>query len=513
VSLSGFGLRVSVDKGHLILADGVGNKRREGRFSRAMGGIRRLIVRGNAGFITFDALHWLFDIGAAFIQIGYDGEVIAATGPQGLNDARLRRAQALAPWNETGLTIMRDILRDKLRGQAGALERITDSAGAIATVRGAIVQLEYADSLEGMRSIEARAANAYWGAWENVPITFVRRDEKRVPDHWRTFGARMSPLSAKPRYAINPPNAILNYLYATLGAEAAIAAKAVGLDPGMGILHVDVQSRDSLAFDLMEPVRPQVDAFLLDLLKGQPLSAAMFFENNKGVCRVLPPLAHTLAETASAWRRAVAPVVEQVARVLHSAGRSFASPAGRPAIPATGARERRTSERKLPTRLTQVNKLSTLAAKRAQPERQAPSQRAVLPNACRTCGAILEGPKSRRYCDDCLPERRHEVAAAMGSRVPTYAERWRLRPEDAPDPERFKREILPLLQDVILRNVAQAIGGSLTQAAKVRRGALIPHPRHWQALADLCTNNTEPANPLRRGSGRKPVGRVQSTTG
>jgi hypothetical protein len=35
-----------------------------------------------------------------------------------------------------------------------------------------------------------------------------------------------------------------------------------GLDPGLGIAHADSQSRDSLACDLMEPVRPNVDAFM-----------------------------------------------------------------------------------------------------------------------------------------------------------------------------------------------------------------------------------------------------------
>lgn len=57
---------------------------------------------------------------------------------------------------------------------------------------------------------------------------------------------------------------MLNYLYALLESESRLAAAALGLDPGMGVLHVDVQARDSLACDLMEPVRPQVDAFVLD---------------------------------------------------------------------------------------------------------------------------------------------------------------------------------------------------------------------------------------------------------
>lgn len=63
--------------------------------------------RGHSGTVTLKALRWLHDIGAAFLQIGADGEAIVASGPSGLDDARLRRAQALAASNGVGLAIVR----------------------------------------------------------------------------------------------------------------------------------------------------------------------------------------------------------------------------------------------------------------------------------------------------------------------------------------------------------------------------------------------------------------------
>ena len=51
---------------------------------------------------------------------------------------------------------------------------------------------------------------------------------------------------------------MLNYLYAVLESEARLAAAALGLDPGIGVMHVDSPARDSLACDLMEPVRPKL---------------------------------------------------------------------------------------------------------------------------------------------------------------------------------------------------------------------------------------------------------------
>jgi hypothetical protein len=120
-----------------------------------------------------------------------------------------------------------------------------------------------------------------------------------VPEHWRTFQARRSPLSGSPRLAANPVNAVLNYLYAILEAEARLAAAALGLDPGLGFLHADAAHRDSLAADLMEPVRPQVDAFVLDWILREPIKREWFFEQRDGNCRLMAPFAARLSDVAA----------------------------------------------------------------------------------------------------------------------------------------------------------------------------------------------------------------------
>jgi CRISPR/Cas system-associated endonuclease Cas1 len=56
-----------------------------------------------------------------------------------------------------------------------------------------------------------------------------------------------------------------------LESESRLAAAALGLDPGLGVLHVDTPARDSLACDVMEPIRAQIDAYLLDWVTRQPL--------------------------------------------------------------------------------------------------------------------------------------------------------------------------------------------------------------------------------------------------
>ena len=67
--------------------------------------------------------------------------------------------------------------------------------------------------------------------------------------------------------------------------------------------------RASLALDVMEAVRPQVDAYLHDLIEGHVFRAGDFHETRTGVCRVNPPLTHHLAQTLNLWYDLVAPVV------------------------------------------------------------------------------------------------------------------------------------------------------------------------------------------------------------
>ena len=128
VVLWGYGIVVSVAKGHLLVRDGVGNERRVGRFSRVNHGIKRLIVIGNDGMISLAALRWLSDQDAAFVMLERDGSVLITTGPIAATDARLRRAQACAENSGVAVPIARELIGQKLTGQENvARKSLTDS--------------------------------------------------------------------------------------------------------------------------------------------------------------------------------------------------------------------------------------------------------------------------------------------------------------------------------------------------------------------------------------------------
>src|SRR6266496_3279429 len=341
VTLFGYGIQVRVDRGHLFLEDGIGANRHRYRLPRVGHGLTRLVVIGSDGMISLAALRWLADQDSAFVMLERDGSVLATTGPVRPSDARLRRAQSLASQSGTAVQIARELIDKKLFGQERVARHkllATETADTISRYRA---ELPRADSPEGIRLIESRAAGVYWAAWRTLPINFPKKDESRVPDHWRAFGARVSPLTGSPRLAANPPNAILNYLYTLLESESRLAAAALGLDPGIGMLHVDTPARDSLACDLMEPVRPQVDAYLLGWITREPLKREWFFEQRDGNCRLMGSFAALLSETAPTWGRVVAPFAEWVAQTLWS---SIRRPARRDQTLPTRLTHRRRSE-------------------------------------------------------------------------------------------------------------------------------------------------------------------------
>jgi CRISPR-associated endonuclease Cas1 len=490
---SGYGIKIQVRRGHLVVEDGLGRDRRSRTYARATHGISRVVVLGSDGFITLESVRWLHGLGIALIHLDRDGNILATSTPHG-GDARLRRLQAAALVSEAGLEVARTLLQAKLDGQANVLDALPAAAETRESFTAAYLRLGAASKLDELVWAERDAALAYWTAWGDIPVAFTGRDARAIPDHWHNFGLRGSLLTNSPRLAINPANAILNYLYAILEAETRLACLTLGLDPGLGIVHADYRARDSFALDLMEAARPAVDAHVLELLRTRRFARRDFAETARGVCRVNPPLSHELAETAPQWARAVAPAAEAVTELLASS---------------EGSRLKRVS-----TPLSGRNRSVRYEGNR----RTVPSQRKRSPRPTPTCKRC-DGPLPRRdrtYCDDCLPHYQREqyerafrgtgLAAIEDRKLtgidPTHgqeaaahrgetniarkrqAREWDEQHGKLVDLSAFQRDILPLLKGIPLSRLQRATGLSLRYVSLIRRGERTPHPRHWQALIE-----------------------------
>ena len=189
-----------------------------------------------------------------------------------------------------------------------------------------------------------------------------------------------------------------------------------------------------------------------------------------------------LSETALTWGRAVAPIAEWVAQALWNSSR-------RPAK----------KEENIPTRLTQRHRSEGRGNNfAARPSRVAPRKR-----ICEVCGA---GGVQNRYCRSCAVEvsrdNMAQVALIGHSKPKTSNVRARISktlsdhavanswwsPSSLPawlNEEFYVQKVQPQLRTVKVREIAQAMKVSQPYAAFIRSGRRRPHPRHWQALAEL----------------------------
>jgi CRISP-associated protein Cas1 len=116
------------------------------------------------------------------------------------------------------------------------------------TLRAASAKLNLAVNLASLRGIEGNAAVQYWrwfGAVVPAPFAFTQRARRPPPD---------------------PVNACLSLAYVMSQGATLAALHASGFDPALGFLHDIYPGRDSLLFDLIEPMRARADAFVLSLL-------------------------------------------------------------------------------------------------------------------------------------------------------------------------------------------------------------------------------------------------------
>ena len=444
-------------------------------------GLRRLVVIGNDGTISLAGLRWLGDQDVAFSMLDRQGSVLLTTGPVRPSDARLRRAQALAHQSGAAVKISRELIRHKLEAQEQIAQGSLLNPEAAEAISRACAAIPTAQTIDAIRLHESLGAHAYWGAWNNLPINFPRADLRWVPEHWRTFRNRVSPLTGSPRLAANPVNAMLNYLYALLESEARLAVAGLGLDPGLGVLHMDAPSRDSLACDVMEPVRPMVDAYILDWVSRETLKREWFFEQRDGSCRLMAPFVAQLSQTAPTWAHAVAPFAEMVARALWSTTHK-------------PIRQRRPA-----TRLTQLHRRE---AKNARP-----IFHTALPHPesfCKDCGVVISRGRSR--CATCANALNTTglIKAAREGRVAAQSDQAQVRradtqrahsaakaawkSSDLPDwlnEKSYIQEIQPRLKTITLSLLASKLSISIPYAVDVRSGRRVPHPRHWPTLAQL----------------------------
>ena len=119
-----------------------------------------------------------------------------------------------------------------------------------------------------LMGIEGGASKEYFAKWRGLwDKTWGFKERNRRP----------------PR---DPVNALLSLSYTLAGNQMGQLATSYGFDLSLGFLHVPFRARPSLALDLLEPVRPWVDQWLLEKVQNGWLSPKQFYSNSEVGCRL-----------------------------------------------------------------------------------------------------------------------------------------------------------------------------------------------------------------------------------
>lgn len=242
---------LSLDSGRLIHADADGNR----QATVLIAGLELVACYGSVS-ISPNCLAALLEAGVAVAFLSANGgKLIARLTPE--DDPRVvgRVMQHRVLANDAQrAAIARGIVAEKIRSQAGAARHYQRQGKPVS-----------GEQLKKLASLEERANNAssldeLLGLEGAASATWFSVFAKLLLKPWE-FPSR----SRRP--PLDPVNAVLSLGYTLLYHRTLAAIQTIGLEPGLGALHAYRAGRQSLACDLMEPLRvPIVDRWVVGLL-------------------------------------------------------------------------------------------------------------------------------------------------------------------------------------------------------------------------------------------------------
>lgn len=238
--------------------------------------LERVVIQGARTALDSGVLQRLAEAGIAVLLLSprASRRVAIVLGPAH-NDASVRVAQALRVTDPQWCAAWaRDLVRAKVARQRRLLRRALQERPD--------ARKPLTDALAGLdRNLESLAA-------PELPVDSLRGLEgSAARAHFEGLAALMPPAlefsGRNRRPPRDPVNACLSLAYTLLHFDAVRAAHVAGLDPLLGFYHRPAFGRESLASDLIEPLRPGADEWVWTLLRSRDLRED-HFTRDKGAC-------------------------------------------------------------------------------------------------------------------------------------------------------------------------------------------------------------------------------------
>jgi CRISPR-associated protein Cas1 len=301
--VTGHGVKLRIERNSLLVHNGFTHypqTREEWRFFPTDPDLpSRIVLVETNGYISIDVLNWLSTQHIPLVVMTWQGEVstICGVGPF---DSDLRDAQLKAMESGRGSRLATNLIKSKIKASQKTLNSLPITSavdGAIESLESNLTELKSPiRNVEQLMLIEAHAASTYFQAWRGIPIMWKGTKRHAIPPQWNTIGVRPSFFSGSNRHATHPVNSLMNYAYRALESQVLIAIISNGLDPAVGYLHSSRYRKNALVYDLMEPLRPQVDRSILRFVMTTTFTPKDFLLSQNGKCRLHPQLARRVVE-------------------------------------------------------------------------------------------------------------------------------------------------------------------------------------------------------------------------
>lgn len=234
--------------------------------------IKRVVIVGNVSIDT-SAIHRLADekISVVFLS-GKRMRFCGMLNGRLHNNGALRIAQYDKSHTDFALLTAKDIVIRKISKQRDLLEnakiersnirlKLTASVNTLIEI---LKKLRKEDvDMNTLRGLEGAAGAAYFSAYTEMfaPSLEFNRRTRRPPQ--------------------DPVNAMLSLCYTLVHFEMLREIEMIGLDPTIGFYHQFDYGRESLACDLVEPYRPDVDSFVYEIFRTRQFTQRDFSKDDE----------------------------------------------------------------------------------------------------------------------------------------------------------------------------------------------------------------------------------------
>jgi CRISPR/Cas system-associated endonuclease Cas1 len=264
-----------------------------------------IVLSTAGGFVSIEAVRFCARARCAIVALDRSHGLISILGAGGAANAKLIRAQVDAD----PLPIARTIVGAKIDAAA--------RVGALVNSAPYMAALARASSLDQVRIVEAQAARV---AWPDPPV--MKWERGSIPPDWKAPWLARSRIDARgrpKRGARHPVNAMMNAAFSVTAGRLTAYLVASGFAPAIGFLHADKRRRFSLSWDVIELLRPAIEARLFGMIERERFAVSDFVRALDGSIRLASGLLSAVLNECASPHATLTNAVRRIERLVLSA--------------------------------------------------------------------------------------------------------------------------------------------------------------------------------------------------